>query len=144
MTQKIVKKGDTVAVDYTGTLDSGEVFDTSKGKAPIEFEVGAGTVIKGFDDGVLGMKIGDEKDISIKPEEGYGKRNDTYIKELPHSSIPQGLEVKKGMLLIFKREDGLRMPATVTDIHKDTVKVDFNHPLAGKTLKFKVKIVEIK
>jgi peptidylprolyl isomerase len=144
MTTKTVKKGDVVSIEYTGTLETGEVFDSSKGREPLEFEVGSGSVIKGFDNGVLDMKIGDEKEIKINPDEGYGQRSEAYVKDLPRKSVPESLELKKGMILIFKREDGLRMPATVNEIKPDTVKVDFNHPLAGKKLTFKVKLVAIK
>jgi len=141
---KTAQKGDTVAVEYTGKLETGETFDTSKGKPPLEFEIGKGMVIKGFEEGVIGMNVGEEKDITIAAEDGYGKRNKNYIKELPKKSIPKDLEIKEGMLLIFKREDSMRVPATIREIKDDTVKVDFNHPLAGKNLKFHVKLVEIK
>ena len=144
MAAKTAKKGDTISVEYTGRLESGEVFDTSKGREPLEFEVGVHSVIKGFEDGVIGMKIGEEKDIDISPEDGYGPKNDNYIKELPKESVPKELELKKGMILMFKREDDMRIPAIVQDIKKDTILVDFNHPLAGKNLKFKVKLLEIK
>ena len=141
---KTAQKGDTVAVEYTGKLETGETFDTSKGKPPLEFEIGKGMVIKGFEEGVIGMNVGEEKDITIAAEDGYGKRNKNYIKELPKKSIPKDLEIKEGMLLIFKREDSMRVPATIREIKDDTVKVDSNHPLAGKNLKFHVKLVEIK
>ncbi len=144
MAAKIAKKGDTVSVEYTGTLESGEVFDSSKGKPPLEFELGSHHVIKGFEDGITGMKEGEEKELKISPEDGYGQHSATYIKELPRASVPKELDLKKGMLLIFKREDDMRMPAVVTDIKKDTVIVDFNHPLAGKKLNFKVKLIEVK
>ena len=144
MAAKAAKKGDTVSVEYTGKLESGEVFDTSKGREPLEFEIGAHSVIKGFENGVEGMKIGEEKDIDISAEEGYGQRNENYIKELPKETVPKELELKKGMILMFKREDGMRIPAIVNEINKDTISVDFNHPLAGKNLKFKVKLLEIK
>ena len=144
MTTKTAKKGDTVSVEYTGKLETGEVFDSSKGREPLEFEVGAHSVIKGFEDGVVGMEIGEEKDIDISSEEGYGPKNDNYVKELPKESVPKDLELKKGMILMFKREDGMRIPAVVQDIKNDTILVDFNHPLAGKNLKFKVKLLAIK
>ena len=144
MAVKTAQKGDTVSVEYTGTLETGETFDTSKGKEPLQFEIGTNQVIKGFEEGVSGMKVGDEKNVKIMPSEGYGERNENYIKELPKSSVPKDLELKKGMLLIFKREDGMRIPGVVTEIKTDTIKVDFNHPLSGKTLNFKMKLVNIK
>jgi len=138
------KKGDTVAIEYTGKLETGETFDTSKGKPPLEFEIGTAKVIKGFEEGVIGMKVGEEKELKIKPEDGYGQRNDKYVKEVPKKTIPKELELKKGLILLFKRPDEKRIPATVTEIKDDIVIIDFNHPLAGKTLNFKVKLIEIK
>ncbi len=143
MSSNIVKKGDKISVEYTGKLETGETFDSSKGKEPLQFEVGTGRVIRGFDHGVIGMKVGEEKTISINPEEAYGQRNDAYIKELPKQSIPKELELKEGLLLIFKKEDGMRMPATVVEVKEDTVMVDFNHPLAGHKLVFEIKIISI-
>ena len=144
MTTKTAKKGDIVAVEYTGKLETGETFDTSKGKAPLEFEIGSHMVIKGFEDGVLGMKTGEEKEVTIESKDAYGDRNEQYIKKLPLNSVPKDLELKKGLILVFKREDGMRIPAQVLDIKDDSVEVDFNHPLAGKKLKFQIKLVEIK
>lgn len=144
MATRAAKKGDTVSVEYTGRLETGEVFDTSKGKDPLEFEIGKAEVIKGFEDGVIGMKVGEEKEIPIDPEDGYGKRNEAYVKEVPKQSIPSDIELKKGIILIFKREDGMRIPATVAEVKKDTAMVDFNHPLAGRKLKFSVKLTAIK
>ncbi len=144
MTIKTAKKGDTVSVEYAGKLETGETFDSSRGKDPLQFEIGANQVIKGFENGVDGMRIGDEKDVKIKPSEGYGERNENYVKELPKSSVPKDLELKTGMMLIFKREDGMRIPGIVAEIKKDTVKVDFNHPLSGKMLDFRIKLVGIK
>ncbi len=144
MANKTAKKGDTVRVDYTGKLETGEVFDSSKGKEPLEFELGSGKVIPGFDDGIIGMKEDQEKDITISPEKGYGNRSDNYIKEIPKNSVPEKIKLEKGMILLFKRQDGMTMPCTVNEIGKDTIKVDFNHPLAGKTLKFNVKLIHIK
>jgi len=144
MADKTAKQGDTVSVEYEGRLETGELFDTSKGKDPLEFEIGSHKVIKGFEEGVVGMKISEEKEININPEDGYGNRNENYVKEVPKNSIPKSIELKQGMLFMFKREDGMSIPATVTEIKDDIVKVDFNHPLSGKKLKFKVKLVDIK
>ena len=89
------------------------------------------------------MKIGDVKEIHIPAEKGYGKRNEAYVKEIPRKSIPESVELKVGTILMFKREDGYSMPATVTEVGKTEVKADFNHPLAGKNLIFSVKLVDI-
>jgi len=144
MADKVVKKGDTVSVEYTGKLETGETFDSSKGKDPLEFEAGAGKVIKGFDEGIIGMKVGEEKELVIEAENAYGKRSDKYLKEVPRNTIPEKIQLKKGIILMFKREDGMRMPSTVTEVNDKTIKIDFNHPLAGKKLIFNIKIITIK
>ncbi len=144
MAEKTAKKGDTVSVEYTGKLETGETFDTSKGREPLEFELGSGKVIKGFDEGIAGMKVGEEKEITIEPKDGYGERNENYIKDIPKKTVPESLELKKGLILMFKREDGMRIPATIAEVGEDIIKVDFNHPLAGKRLKFTVKLTAIK
>ena len=139
----IVKKGNRIKVDYTGTFDDGEVFDSSKGKQPLEFEAGAGQVIKGFDDAVIGMKVGDEKSIKIQPKDAYGEHHAEYTKDLPRQGVPPDMELKEGMMLIFSNEQGQKVPAVLKKVNKDTITVDFNHPLAGKTLNFKIKVVGI-
>ena len=144
MVEKTAKRGDNVSIEYTGKLETGETFDTSQGRGPLEFELGSGKVIKGFEEGIIGMKIGEEKEITIIPEDGYGHRNDAYIKDIPRDQVPKELELKKGLILMFKRPDGMSIPATIAEIEEKNIKVDFNHPLAGKTLKFTVKLVAIK
>lgn len=144
MAAKTAEKGNIVSVEYTGKLETGELFDTSKGRGPLEFELGSGKVIKGFDEGIIGMKIGEEKKIEINPEDGYGQRNENYTKDIPRKSIPKEIELKKGLLLMFKRPDGMSIPAAIIEIKEDSVKVDFNHPLAGKKLIFAVKLTGIK
>lgn len=143
MADKVAKKGNNVSVEYTGKLETGEIFDSSRGK-PIEFEIGEGKVIKGFEYGIVGMKVGEEKEVKIKPEDGYGKRNDKYVKEVPRDTIPKEMELKKGMTLLFKKPDGMRIPSIVSEVGDKMVKIDFNHPLSGKTLTFKMKLIEIK
>ena len=138
-----VKKGDKIKVDYTGTLEDGIVFDTSEGKQPLEFEVGAGKLIKGFDNGVIGMEKGEEKDIKIEPTEAYGDSNPEMVKKFPKESLPKEQEPKPGMMLVVNTPDGKQFPAKITEVGDKEVTIDLNHPLAGKTLNFKVKIVEI-
>lgn len=139
-----VKKGDKVKVEYEGKLEDGTVFDSSKkhGK-PLEFEVGAGHIIKGFEDAVIGMKKGQEKEITIKPSDAYGDPNPKLVQEVPRDKLPQKQEVKAGMMLVMSLPDGNQIPARIVKVTKDTVTIDLNHPLAGKTLKFKIKLVEI-
>ena len=139
-----VKKGDKIKVEYTGTLDDGTVFDSSeKHGQPLEFEAGAGQVIPGFDQGVMGMEEGQEKTIDIAPAQAYGEYNKELLKPVPKTELPQGQEIKVGMVLGMKFPNGASFPAKVTEVGDKDVTVDLNHPLAGKTLHFKVKVVGI-
>lgn len=139
-----VKKGDKVKVEYTGTLEDGTVFDSSeKHGEPLEFEVGAGQMIKGFDDAVVGMEKGDEKEITLKPADAYGDPNPQLIQKVPKDKLPEGADLKAGMQLAMALPNGQQIPATITEIGDTEVTIDINHPLAGKTLKFKVKVVNV-
>ena len=138
-----VKKGDKVKIDYTGTLEDGTVFDTSEGKQPIEFEVGTGKVIKGFDESVIGMEKGEEKEITLQPSEAYGDPNPTLVKKIPRDKIPEGQEPKPGMMLALNTPDGKQFPARITEVTDKEISINLNHPLAGKVLKFKIKVVDI-
>ena len=141
---KTVKKGDKVKVEYTGTLEDGTVFDSSdRHNCPLEFVVGAGQLIKGFDDAVVGMKIGEEKEITISPEEGYGPHNPEFVKDMPKNMFPEDQEIKLGMVFMVNLENGRQIPVRVTKVSEENVTIDLNPPLAGKTLVFKIKIVEI-
>lgn len=140
----VVKKGDKVKVEYTGTLDDGTVFDSSeKHGKPLEFEVGSGKVLKGFEDALTGMKKGEEKDIELKPEEAYGNQNPNLLKKVPKEQFPKDKELKPGMLLIIGTPDGRNFPARIISVDDKEITLDLNHPLAGKTLHFKIKVVEI-
>jgi FKBP-type peptidyl-prolyl cis-trans isomerase 2 len=138
-----VKKGDIVKVEYKGTLNDGTVFDSSErhGK-PIEFKVGAGEVIPGFDDAVVGMENGEEKQVKLKPAEAYGEPDPHLIKEIPKDKIPKEEEVKKGSLLVASLPDGERVTLHVVDVKEDCIAIDMNHPLAGQELNFMIKVVE--
>ncbi|MBU2589824.1 MAG: peptidylprolyl isomerase [Nanoarchaeota archaeon] len=137
-----VKKGDKVKVDYTGKLKDGTVFDSSEGKEPLEFEVGSGMIIKGFDDAVMGMEKGEEKEITLKPEEAYGNVNPQLMKKVPRDQLPKEPEPKVGMMLALGTPDGQQIPARIAEVSDTEVTIDINHPLAGKTLIFKVKVVD--
>ncbi|MBU0666699.1 MAG: peptidylprolyl isomerase [Nanoarchaeota archaeon] len=140
----VVKKGDKIKVEYTGTLEDGTVFDsTEKHGNPLEFEVGAGQLIKGFDEGVVGMAKDEEKEISIEPENAYGDYNPEMIKPIPKTQMPPGQEIKLGMILAMALPNGAQMPVKVTAVDDTNVTLDLNHPLAGKKLIFKVKVIEI-
>ena len=146
MTNKIVKKGDRVKIDYTGTLDDGSIFDTSKHDEhshPIEVEVGSGKLIKGFDDALIGMQEGEEKEIRLLPAEAYGKHKSELIKEIPKEQLPKEPEPKAGMALAVTLPNGAQIPAKIAEVDDQIVKIDLNHPLTDKTLNFKIKIVEI-
>ncbi|KAA9134157.1 peptidylprolyl isomerase [Marinihelvus fidelis] len=137
------KAGDTVKIHYTGTLDDGTQFDSSDGRDPLEFEVGSGQVIAGFDKAVEGMAVGDEKTINIPSEEAYGPRHDQMIQDVPKEALPDGLEPEIGMTLQARNQGGQPLNLTVTAIGDDTITVDGNHPLAGKDLNFDLKLVAI-
>ncbi len=142
----VIKKGDKIKVEYTGTLEDGSVFDsTAHGdhSHPLEFEVGSGQIIKGFDDAVIGMKKGEEKEITLKPSEAYGEPRDDLIRDVPKDQLPKDPTPKEGMTLIMQAPNGMKFPMKIVGVTDTNVKVDLNHPLAGKTLKFKIKVVEI-
>jgi len=138
-----VKKGDKIKIDYTGTFDNGEVFDSSEGKQPLEFEVGSGMVIKGFDDGVVGMKEGEEKKIKLESKDAYGDVNPQLVKKVPRDKLPEGQEPKEGMMLGVGMPNGQQVPAKITKVGAKEITIDLNHPLAGKTLNFNLKLVKI-
>ena len=137
------KKGDTVRVHYTGKLTTGEQFDSSAGREPLEFEVGAGMMIKGFDDAVVGMAIGDKKTINIQPNEAYGERNEQMIIEFPRSNFPDDMTPESGMQLMMNNSAGQQFPVTITEVQEEIVVLDANHMLAGKELVFDIEMVEI-
>ena len=137
------KKGDKVKVHYHGKLTSGETFDTSSGRDPLEFEVGSGSVIKGFDEGVAGMEIGQKKTINIPVEEAYGPRSEDMLIEFPKDRFPQDMKIEEGMQLMMSNGSGQNIPVVVTEIKEDAVILDANHPLAGEELIFDIELVEI-
>ena len=142
MAEKI-KKGDKVKVEYTGKFSDGKVFDTSEGRAPLCFEVGAGMVVPGFDKAVDGMKLEEEKTFTLKPEEAYGPVRAEMVQEIPRDKLPKEPEPKEDMMLVMKAPDGRQIPARIAKVEADKVSVDLNHPLAGKELTFIVKVVGI-
>ena len=136
-----VKTGDKVKIEYTGTLDDGTIFDSSVDHGnPLEFEVGSGQVIKGFDDAILGMKEGEEKQFSIEPVDAYGEHDPTLVQEVPREIFPQEAELVPGLLFEAGLPTGEKVPATIKDVQGGIVSVDLNHPLAGKKLNFKIKV----
>jgi peptidylprolyl isomerase len=137
------KKGDKVKVHYHGKLTTGETFDTSSGREPLEFEVGSGSVIKGFDEGVTGMEVGEKKTINIPVDEAYGARNDDMLIEFPKDRFPKDMQIEEGMQLMMSDGSGQNIPVIVTEVKEGTVVLDANHPLAGEDLIFDIELVEI-
>ncbi|MBL7743457.1 MAG: peptidylprolyl isomerase [Chitinophagaceae bacterium] len=138
-----VKKGDTVKVHYHGRLTSGETFDKSEGREPLEFEVGSGMVIKGFDDGVTGMEPGEKKTINIPFIEAYGPRNPDMVIEMPKERFPKDMEIEVGMPLGMSDGQGQQFQVVITEIKEEVVMLDANHPLAGQDLIFDLELVSI-
>ena len=136
------QKGDMVQVHYTGRLVDGQVFDSSDGGDPLEFEVGAGQVIKGFDDGVAGMSIGDKKQIEIEIEDAYGERIENLVQTVPRTGLNLDTEPETGMNLVMQLPDGNQIPVAVTEVTEESITLDANHPLAGQKLIFDVERVK--
>ena len=137
------KDGDKVRVHYTGTLDDGTVFDTSVGRKPLEFVLGSGQIIPGFEKAVLGMKVGDKANISIGPDEAYGPRMDELVFEVEREKFPEDYVPELDQQLQIPQEDGSIMVVTVVKIEDNIITLDANHPLAGQNLNFEVELVEI-
>jgi peptidylprolyl isomerase len=137
------KSGDTVKIHYTGTLDDGTQFDSSAGRDPLEFEVGSGHVIPGFDKAVEGMSVGDNKSVRIEADDAYGQRHDQLVQQVERSVLPDDLDPKEGMALQSNSPDGQVMQFMVTAVTEETITVDANHPLAGQALSFDIELVEI-
>ena len=137
------KSGDTVKVHYSGRLTDGTTFDSSSGRDPLEFQVGNGDVIKGFDDGVTGMQVGDKKTVHIPAEEAYGQKEDDRIIKFPRGNFPDNLAPEVGMQLNMTNGGGQVIPVTIVDMDTENVTLDANHPLAGQDLIFDIELVDI-
>lgn len=137
------KKGNRVKVHYTGTLNDGTVFDTSKNREPLEFELGTGEMIPSFDAAVHGMSVGESRKVEIEATEAYGKRRDDLVISIPTDKIPDGLNPGKGDKLQINQQDGQSIPVTVTDVSNSEITLDANHELAGQDLNFDIELVEI-
>lgn len=138
-----VKSGDTVKVHYHGKLTDGTTFDSSEGRDPLEFEVGSGMVIKGFDDGVTGMIVGEKKSITIPVVDAYGPKQEEMIIEFPINQFPPDLKPEIGMPLTMTTSQGQPVQVVIVEVGTETVMLDANHPLAGQDLVFDLELVEI-
>jgi peptidylprolyl isomerase len=135
------KSGDTVRVNYRGTLSDGTEFDSSEGREPLEFVVGSGQVIPGFDSAVLGLEPGDSTTVTIPAAEAYGEHDDEGLQQFPPEAFPSRPEV--GWTLELSGPDDQRIPAVVAEVTDTFVTLDFNHPLAGQDLTFEIELVEM-
>lgn len=140
MTQ--ARSGDTVRVHYTGRLQDGAEFDSSRDRQPIEFQLGAGQVIRGFDDAVAGMQPGDEQTITVAAEDAYGAHRDELVFRIPRDQIPAEIDPQVGQQLQMAQGDNVSV-VTIRQVTEDAVQLDANHPLAGEELTFDLKLVEI-
>lgn len=137
------KEGDTVKVHYTGRLDDGTVFDTSADRDPLEFTVGTGRVIPGFEEGIVGMNTGESKTVTIPADKAYGPHHKEMQVEIARENLPEGLDPEVGDQLQVRGPDGNPVLVMVTDTNESTITLDANHPLAGKDLIFDIELVEI-
>lgn len=135
--------GNTVRVHYRGTLDDGTEFDSSAGRDPLEFTLGGGQVIPGFENAIMGMSEGDTKTVTIPPDEAYGQANPGMVHEVPRSEIPANIPIHEGAMLSAADGQGNQMQLTVVEATDETVKLDANHPLAGKALTFELTLDSI-
>ena len=138
-----VQSGNTIKIHYHGRLNDGTVFDSSNGRSPLEFTVGTGSVIKGFDEGVKGMSVGDKKTIEIPFLEAYGPEDPSMIIEFPKNQLPEDLQPEPGMQLTMNNAAGDQFPVVVTEVNPGSIVLNANHPLAGKDLIFDLELVEI-
>jgi FKBP-type peptidyl-prolyl cis-trans isomerase SlpA len=139
-----VKENNTVKVNYTGKLSDGQVFDSSEGREPLEFTLGQGQIIPGFEKGIIDMKVNEKKTITIAKEEAYGEINEDLKQEVPKTELPQDIEPEVGMGLVSKSPDGQEINLHIVEVNEETIIVDGNHPLAGQDLIFDIELLEIK
>lgn len=139
----IVQEKSNVSVHYTGTLENGEVFDSSRDRDPLSFTVGEGQMIPGFENAVKGMKLNESKKITIAPEEAYGAVRPDMVQTITKEQLPPELQVHVGQQLASQMPNGQQIIVTVTDVTETEITIDANHPLAGKTLNFDIEVVKI-
>jgi peptidylprolyl isomerase len=137
-------KGDRVKVNYIGKFEDGRVFDSSRERGqPLEFTVGQGRLIKGFENAVLGMSPGETKTVSIPPEEAYGPRREDLVRRMERGKLPPMIEAREGVFVNIRQPDGGMLEAVISEVTEDSITLDANHPLAGKTLTFEMELLEV-
>jgi peptidylprolyl isomerase len=137
------KIGDTVTVHYSGKLDTGVIFDTSAGSDPLQFELGSGSLIQGFEEAVVGMTPGESKTVQIPPEKAYGWYREDRVFKIDKKDLPDEIAPAEGMTLEVCASNGIMVPVQITEIEGSTVTLDANHPLSEQTLTFEITLVEI-
>ncbi len=137
------KPGDRVKINYTGTLDNGDIFDSSQNRSPLQFVIGGSQVFKDIEDSVIGMKVGESKKIHIKATDAFGKRKEELLLSMQREKLPEALELKIGLNLKLKQPDGSVIPVKVKEITDKKVTLDANHPLAGKDLNFEIELLQV-
>lgn len=137
------KSGDAVKIHYDGFLDDGTLFGSSRGEKPVEFTIGAGEVIPGFENAVINMEEGDTKTVTISPEDGFGRYKEALVKTISTSKLPSHIEPKVGKVLVLRADAENDVRATIRDVTEKEVTLDANHPLAGKELKVEIELLEI-
>lgn len=137
------QNNNTVQVHYTGKLDDGTVFDSSREREPLQFTLGESQVIPGFEDAVRGMEVGESKTVRVPPGEAYGERRDDLVLEVTHDQFPEGADPSVGQQFELRTQTGQAIPAIVAEVNDTHVKLDANHPLAGQTLTFDLELVDV-
>jgi peptidylprolyl isomerase len=138
----MIEAGKTVKVHYKGTLDDGSVFDSSESRDPIEFEMGSGSLIPGFEAAVAEMEIDETRSVTIPSAEAYGDVNEDMVGEIPRTNLPEDIEPEVGMVLSMQAPDG-EMPVRVVAVDEGNLTLDANHPLAGQNLTFELTLIEV-
>lgn len=140
---KKVENGMFVSVDYKGTLGNGDIFDSSHERQPMEVKMGAGQLITGFENQLMGMSLNEKKTFTLEPEEAYGHRNEGLKQHFPRADVPPEMNLQIGMTISLQTSEGMQIPAQIVNLDDEKVTVDMNHPLAGETLTFEIEVVGI-
>ncbi|MGD9107539.1 MAG: peptidylprolyl isomerase [Desulfobacterales bacterium] len=138
-----VENGIFVSVEYKGILENGQVFDTSHGRQPLEIQMGAGHLIKGFESELMGMALNEKKVFTLAPEDAYGQRDENQTHSFSRSEVPSGMNPKVGMTIGLTTPEGHQVPARIVHLDDEKLTLDLNHPLAGESLTFEIEVVGI-